>query len=178
MMLIHRDVYKIKPIQHRKPDSFELAYWHVTINNSVLNVCVIYRPPYSMKHKSTPAAFVGEFMDFMTRSVISRSNLVVGGDFNLHVNNSDDTDANELLDSMMALGFDQHVDFFTHTAGNTLDLLFTEIIIQTRLIRCTPGPTLSDHTAVEFAYMHATPGCETQDGDFQKTERTGRRHFV
>ena len=72
------------------------------------------------------------------------------GDFNLHVNDSEDQDGEVYSDTMLALGLDQHVMFPTHRSNDTLDLVFTECLGTHRILGCKPGPYLSDHTAVEF----------------------------
>ena len=51
--------------------------------------------------------------------------LIIAGDFNIHVNDVDNADARQFLDAMEALGFDQLVNFCTHKSGNILDLMFT-----------------------------------------------------
>ena len=53
-------------------------------------------------------------------------NLVILGDFNLHVNDPSNNDAIILLDAMSALGFKQMITKVTHNSGNTLDLVFVE----------------------------------------------------
>ena len=44
----------------------------------------------------------------------------------------------------------QHVGFETHKAGNIQDLVLKEIGSKLQISSCIPGPTLSDHRAVEF----------------------------
>jgi hypothetical protein len=51
---------------------------------------------------------------------------------------------------MLALGFEQHVDFATHKLGNTLDLVFTETIGPQKVEECSPGPFISDHCVVSL----------------------------
>jgi hypothetical protein len=91
--------------------------------------------------------FLDDYIDFMSEIVANEVNVIVLGDFNLHVN-SDCPDALILTDMMQALGFEQHVNFPTHKAGNTLDLVFTECINRINILEVMPGPILSDHTMV------------------------------
>ena len=45
--------------------------------------------------------------------------LIILGDFNIHVNDKSDENAQNFMDIIMALGPEQHVNFPTHKAGNT-----------------------------------------------------------
>ena len=54
------------------------------------------------------------------------------------------------MDTMTALGLQQHTNFITHHSGNTLDLIFTEIITRQMVLKCTPDPFISDHCAVNI----------------------------
>ena len=76
------------------------------------------------------------------------SNLMVLGDFNLHVNEKC-TVTSDFQDSLFALGLEQHVNFSTHTGGNFLDLVITEVTNGIQIQTCEPGPFLSDHSVVK-----------------------------
>ena len=89
-------------------------------------------------------------MEFLAEVLAEHRNLVITGDFNLHVNDTEDQDGEVFTDTMLALGLDQHVMFPTHRSNNTLDLVFTECLSTHRILSYKPGPYLSDHTAVEF----------------------------
>ena len=51
--------------------------------------------------------------------------VVICGDFNVHVDQTDDPDAVRLHQLLEAFGYVQHVTEQTHTAGHTLDLVIT-----------------------------------------------------
>ena len=50
----------------------------------------------------------------------------------------------------MALGLEQHVNFPTHKADNTLDLVITEMGSKLEVTRISPGPFWSDYCAVDL----------------------------
>ena len=50
----------------------------------------------------------------------------------------------------MALGLEQHVHFLTHKAGNTLDLVMTELGYKLEVTKCSPGPFWLDHCLADF----------------------------
>ena len=81
-------------------------------------------------------------------------NMIVWGDFNIHINDENDNEAGIFVDTMM--GFNQHVSFPTHRVGNILDLVFTETCNSIEVKSCTPGPIFSDHTAVEIVVTQST----------------------
>ena len=49
---------------------------------------------------------------------------------------------------MEALELDQHINFSTHRNGNTLDLVFTEVISSLKVLECSEGSYISDHKAI------------------------------
>ena len=86
----------------------------------------------------------------------SFSNMIVLGDFNIHINDENDNEAGIFVDTMIALDFNQHVSFSTHRAGNILDLVFTETCNSIEVKSCRQGPIKSDHTAVEIVVTQLT----------------------
>ena len=86
----------------------------------------------------------------------SFSDMIVLGDFNIHINDDNDNEAGIFVDTMIALGFNQHVSFPMHRAGNILDLVFTETCNSIEVKSCRPCPIFSDHTAVEIVVTQST----------------------
>ena len=76
------------------------------------------------------------------------SNIMIMGDFNLHVNENNAT-TTDFKDSLFAMGLEQHVTFSTHVAGNSLDLVITEVVNGVELLSCESGAYVSDHCAVK-----------------------------
>ena len=76
--------------------------------------------------------------------------MIVLGDFNVHINDENDKEAGIFVDTITALGFNQHVTLPTHWVGNILDLVFTQTCDSIKVKSCRPGPILSDHTTVEI----------------------------
>ena len=85
----------------------------------------------------------------MENFLITNYNTVIAGDFNLHIDNEKDPEAQLFTDMMAALGLDCHVNFSTHESGYSLDLVFTETLSEMKVIRCNPGTYLSDHYTIE-----------------------------
>ena len=114
------------------------------ISKCFLNVLGVYRP----MDGSIP-----QFLDIFTKLLVdiltSNINLVVLGDFNIHVNDINYPNANIFLDTMTALGLKQHVEGPTHKSGNCLDLIFTEEMSRAKAIGCSQSMLLSDHNSIQ-----------------------------
>ena len=65
-------------------------------------------------------------MDLLQKLLPEYQNLLICGDFNIHINKFDDHQANSFVQSMEALGLYQHIDSATHNKGNTLYHLWVE----------------------------------------------------
>jgi hypothetical protein len=124
---------------------FEFGIWKTIFKNVTMNIVGIYRPP----SLSTPAKFVSEFSQFMEDIIPNYSNLLILGDFNLHVNEESSV-ISDFKDSLFAMGMEQHVNFSTHIGGNTLDLVITEVIGGIDVLCCQPGMFISDHCVVKI----------------------------
>ena len=57
-------------------------------------------------------------------------NLLILGDFNLHINDLDNPDTGIFLDTVTAMGLNKHVNFATHHLGNILDLVLLDELSQ------------------------------------------------
>ena len=98
----------------------------------------------------TNNVFLNEFLDFLTDFVPLSKNIIITGDFNIHVNDCENQDGSCLNDNINAMGYDQHVQFPTHRSGHTLDLVITEHHSNMKVISCDAGSFISDHCSVEF----------------------------
>jgi hypothetical protein len=80
----------------------------------------IYRPPSSSK-----STFISEFTSLLEDFISSPSEIIITGDFNLHVNDSAAPYVSPFLDLLDTFNLTQHISFPTHDSGHTLDLLIT-----------------------------------------------------
>ena len=72
------------------------------------------------------------------------------GDFN--INTEDNTNAENTIfnDTMVAFGFEQHVQEPTHRLGNTFDLIFTQLQSEVKVTNTTTHGYISDHCMVSI----------------------------
>lgn len=109
---------------------------------------VVYRPPYTRKNKCTPSKFFEESTSLLEGLHLSRVKTILAGDFNLHMDNANNTDSAAFMELLDLFSLHNHVDFPTHSSGHTLDLVITgrDDGIASCLQNCSYLP--SDHIAV------------------------------
>ncbi|XP_060556715.1 uncharacterized protein LOC132717301 [Ruditapes philippinarum] len=134
---------KMRKMEHWNKQSFEFGIWKLIFKSITVHVVGLYRPP----SLATCEQFVTDFSNFIEDILPTYSNLLIMGDFNLHLDNG--SGASTIFQNCLhAMGLEQHVNFSTHTAGNCLDLVITESINGVCVLKCKQGPFLSDHCAV------------------------------
>ena len=84
-----------------------------------------YRPPCLTNNPVTLAIFLNEFPNWAANKLPEDTNICIVGDFNMHINDGQDTKANIFCGMMEAMGLQQHINFATCKLGNILDLVFT-----------------------------------------------------
>ena len=90
--LVYRDSLNVVKISAGERESFEHSEWSVQLPSSH-NLCVviIYRPPYSEEHKVSTNTFFSEFSDYLKSIILSKEQLLITGDFNIHVDVATDS---------------------------------------------------------------------------------------
>ena len=124
LAIVYRLNLKVSAIETDHTRSMEYAIWKVNISTVIINTIAIYHPPYSDINQSTNAMFLDDLVDIFEKHLMSLSNIMVAGDFNLHTDKND-PDVNLFKDMVQAFGFDCHVNFLTHQSGHSLDLILT-----------------------------------------------------
>ena len=166
LALIAKSQYKPKCLKQGSNHSFEYALWTIQVRNTKITLLGIYHPPYSLKNKCTNTMFLDDFMDFATRLIPDHDNIVILGDFNLHISERENAEVNPaiFMDTCEAMGLYQHVYSPTHKAGNTLDLVLSDISEKIGVNTVTTGPFISDHCAVIFtlSIKKPAPAIKTQ----------------
>ena len=99
----------------------------------------------------TNGEFLDEINDWVAESVSTCNNVILVGDFNLHINSPNDDDACNFMEMTQAFGLHQNITFPTHVSGNTLDLIFWEANNKVRVDECTQGDYISDHCLITWS---------------------------
>ena len=128
LTLIYKTTPNLQVLKTGMARSLEYAIRKLTAKSTSITIIPVYHPPYSEKNLITNAIFIDDITEFLADVLSQQQNIKAASDFNMHINDQDDPEANTLMDTMMALGLQQHTNFITHCSGNTLGLILTEII--------------------------------------------------
>ena len=138
--------------------SFEYSELLVKASSYNLRVIVIYKPPYSDDHRVSISVFLSEFPEYLETVHLWKELLLITSDVNIHVDDLQVSDAWKFLETLEALGLEQHVDQPTHWDGHILDL--TIMCMSESLVTSTPvvDQFISDHAAVRYRPAPPRPG--------------------
>ena len=128
--------------------SFEFGEWILKYGSNKLRVIVIYRIPYSAAHPVSTTVFLDEFPAYLESVVMSPEPLLVTGDFNIHVDAPNESDAARFLELLTSMGLEQHVDKPTHISGHMLDLIITRCSDSLLFAKPIADYLFSDHITV------------------------------
>ena len=150
--LIIKNIYNITTIAQGELHIFQLTKWKTKINHTALTTVGVLGAL-----SGSNLDFLGEFTEWLTDNVSLDPNIVIAGDFNLHINNPNDDYAANFKDAMVVLGFRQHIPFPTHKSSNTLDLIFMEENISIKLRTCRKGNIISDDCLLTYTTTLTNP---------------------
>ena len=90
LALIYHDRYHTKCYEQGATRSFEHGIWQVKSSKLTNMINAIYHPSYSDVNPVTNSMFIDDFTDWIGERVMTYENIIITGDFNLHVNEVDD----------------------------------------------------------------------------------------
>lgn len=119
--VFYRSCYKKKPITLPQITTFEYVSNRFTIGLNSVVILAVYRPGSDRPTSS----FYEEFSVVLEILLLESCTVIVGGDFNIHVQNLEDADMRKFMDLLDTYSMTQHVIGKTHSAHSTLDLILT-----------------------------------------------------
>lgn len=122
--IICRKNINISRIDSPQMSSFEFSAWKLKISSSYIRLIIVYRPGSSI-HESSIGEFLTDFEKLLADVILCKEQLLITGDFNIHVDDPDNNYASKFLDLLSSFGLEQHVTEPTHIHGHTLDLVIT-----------------------------------------------------
>ena len=141
--LILRSYFKTQRVSIPLFSSFEALCVRLTIASSSYLLLTIYRPP-----SSNMSLFISEFSALLEDIISSLSELIITGDFNIHVDDVTSHCATAFLSILDSFGLSQLVDFPTHISGHTIDLVITRSSSTFFTEVDYTDPSLSDNSVV------------------------------
>ena len=95
--------------------------------NNTITIIAIYRPPQSQQELGTIAAFSDEFLEYYNNTEAENSNIIIMGEFYIHVDNLEDENSIQFLEMIKVIGLKQNVKTPTHRDGHILDQLLMQM---------------------------------------------------
>ena len=154
---------RVKKLSSANFSSFENVVVLAEYPIGSIRFVVIYRPP-----SSQIKAFLEDFASLLEQLVAISGNLLIVGDFNFHLDDSNNTDATKLHNLLESFNLKQHVATPTHSRGHTLDLIITRSEDDLVDGIVVGDPPLPDHFAVHCTLKLSKPRAEQHEIRYRK----------
>ena len=116
LAIIHRENWNVLPVSVPPFSSMECTACRLSGPVPTI-IAAVYRPP--KPHKD----FFNDFSALLTHLSSLSPNVILLGDFNIHMDNNNLLQTRDFCSCLDSFGFRQFVNFPTHTKGHTLDLI-------------------------------------------------------
>lgn len=134
---------------HFDYSTFQSIHCELTCNSLSVRLVVIYRPIKTISGQHVNFTnFLREFENLINDYLLHPSELILTGDFNIHVDDESNSTALKFTDLLTSYGFIQHITGPTHCNGHCLDLFITRESAQSLVTDIALHPGLSDHFAI------------------------------
>ena len=120
--------------------------WKTIASNIPVHLVGLYHPPPT--DGTTTTMFLDDITELFMTCIPKYDNIMLLGNFNMHIEDISNADSIIFNDTMEALGLIQHVKSPTHKQGNTLDLIFSEVNGQLGILNCQLNNYISDHAVI------------------------------
>lgn len=160
--LIYKQSIKIRFKEITKQSQFEHLKCTLYLKSINIDIIVVYRPPPSQTNRFTAANFFDEWIVFLSEISISKSELIIVGDFNFHLEIAHLHNTKRFNDALSSHGLQQHIMCPTHYLGHALDALISREnssllnnINVRNIFMCTNnGNLVQDHFAIVWNIKH------------------------
>ncbi|KAJ8247213.1 hypothetical protein COCON_G00234620, partial [Conger conger] len=141
LAILYNEKWKVSSLTVPVHRSFESVA--LQINGPTPTILVtVYRPPKPSRE------FLNEFSAFLTSLCSLSPNIILLGDFNIHMDNVNNTLTKDFTSCLDSSGLQQYIDFPTHSKGHILDLVCCSGVTP---LNCTASDLpISDHKFVSF----------------------------
>ena len=145
-ILIKKTFTKVKVMNTIRYNSFEHIDTKITSNNRNLRIITIYRPPNESKRE-----FLEEISDLLD-SIDDTGNLILCGDFNIHIDNPNEYYVKKFIDLLENHDLKNNVNSSTSISNHIIDLIIhNQNKVITSNIEIEPECTISPvHKLITF----------------------------
>ena len=105
--------------------SFEAISATLGFDNEALHVVCVYRPPITSSYAKPFSVFIDEFSTLLASLTASKSDFVIVGDLNIHLDIACDLQTQQFLNLLSSCNVVQHVNVPTHSGNHILDVVIT-----------------------------------------------------
>lgn len=158
LAVIHKSNIKMTKFHRFTFKTFECFSISANISGVSLKLCALYKPPKF----AASSQFLEEFSSLVEQLTSSPGELILLGDFNLHVDIPSNHDATKFLNILESTNLLQHVNLPTHQNGHTLDLVITRSTGLGVHGIGTNSSVSSDHLTVTFSVAIPKPQKSTK----------------
>ncbi|XP_054892197.1 uncharacterized protein LOC129363891 isoform X2 [Poeciliopsis prolifica] len=139
--VLFRDKWLVSSVSAPSYKSFESTVLQIHLSVPTI-LATIYRPPESNKD------FLNDFSSLLTLLWSLSPNIIVVGDFNIHMDKFSKTLTRDFYYLLDSFGMQQYVDVSTHSHGHILDLVCCSALT---LSSCTASEMfICDHKLISF----------------------------
>lgn len=144
LIIYFRKEYKYKKLILPLFVTFEVVAVRLTVNGTTFILIAIYRPG----SVQLTVSFYQELVSVLEYVTILDSNILLMGDFNVHVEKTEDPHSirlGEILDTFQLVN---HIKEPTHVLGGILDLVISSHNIPVTNVKIFPSGVISDHSFI------------------------------
>jgi len=153
--LLFRKPFTLLSTHSYKFASFETISATVKFSSCALHVVSVYRPPNTSTYAKPFSVFLSEFSAMLSSLTATKSDFVITGDLNIHVDQPLDPMTQQFNSLLSSCNATQHVSIATHSDNHTLDLVITPTVSALDPTSVTILPySPSDHFPVVFSFNH------------------------
>ena len=139
-MVLHREQYKCTKLNVPSSSTFESLCLRLAADGQSIILLSIYRPG----SERVVNEFFEELATVLEALVVHQCPVVIGGDINIHVDDTTNSHTKRLSDLLDTFGILQHVTGATHTQGHTLDIVITDADQNFEMVIVDPPGLISD----------------------------------
>ena len=127
--------------------SCEMTDFHLITGNREIILCRVYHPP-----QLSVMEFLQDFTSYWKNTITSTCEHIFIGDFNIRVDNDEDSNIILFKDCLESLNLTCKVDFSTHELGHTLDLVIL-VNASSLISTVNQGSFISDYCLIYMELM-------------------------